>query len=903
MNYPLISEYVESIMNAEDNFNELSYLRPVLNEDGSPIMSSGNLAVVFKMTDGNKSYAVKCFIKDQEERTERYKLISDYLKSIESEYIVSVKYIENELFVDTKQTDVSEFPVLLMEWVEGQTLSSCLNNAYNTACSYWSTSWDGEYVYYELTRLLNNFLRMASWLLKQPFAHGDLKPDNIIINQNGTCVLIDYDGMYVPTMAGMQNVGMGTVNFRYPFNANSKFDAQIDNYAIALMALSIQVFVIDIRKVSDCVDYCVINENEVNKLDKILLLHDVQFISDNNFKELFALYLHTLAHNQLSSLYFDESISNILIPNDFDIYNTKASEEDLNHCWEDDHGVKYSLDGRRVLKASSQLKGKDYIIKEGTLIICDQAFQSMNLNSIRLPSSVISIGDRAFANNDNMVSCNIPSSVRYIYDNNPWGGCFNIKHMECHSPYYTLDNGILYTSDYYIVIGFIYWQSNVKIDMRTRKIAGNAFWSARCKYDEFIKTVDLSNVNNIGAASFLNCKSASIKISSKVERIGESSFEGCEKLNEIDLSNVKLICKKSFANCRGLKKVIFSSELLYIEDDAFRNCSLLSIVKVPDSVTYISESAFDGCNELNGFYVSLDNKSYKSIDGVLFNKSATRLIRYPINIGRKEYVIPSTVIEIADNAFYGCKDLEKVSCNNELFSFGKRAFMFCSNIKQCSLKTNYNAPADSIFNLGKFLFNIKESVDDSKKRGFNLIYKAADRNYTNAQIYMARIYKEGLYDGCVNNEQYIYWLRRAAEYGDTKAIYKLAIELLAGKNTNVNYEKAFLLLNKLMELDSNNIYKKWSYVPLALMYEEGLGLVKDTQKAFLLYKKGAILNDSNAEYNLGRCYENGIGTDTNLFKAQEFYSKAFKHEYPKAKKALELLDIKINEQYSNDHPF
>lgn len=52
MNYPLISEYVESIMNAEDNFNELSYLRPVLNENGSPIMSSGNLAVVFKMTDG-----------------------------------------------------------------------------------------------------------------------------------------------------------------------------------------------------------------------------------------------------------------------------------------------------------------------------------------------------------------------------------------------------------------------------------------------------------------------------------------------------------------------------------------------------------------------------------------------------------------------------------------------------------------------------------------------------------------------------------------------------------------------------------------------------------------------------------------------------------------------------------
>ena len=300
MNYPLISEYVESIMNAEDNFNELSYLRPVLNENGSPIMSSGNLAVVFKMTDGNKNYAVKCFIKDQEERTERYKLISDYLKSIESEYIVSVKYIENELFVDTKQTDVSEFPVLLMEWVEGQTLSSCLNDAYNTACSYWSTSGDGEYVYYELIRLLNSFLRMTSWLLKQPFAHGDLKPDNIIVNQNGACVLIDYDGMFVPTMEGMQNVNMGTINFRYPFDAYSKFDERIDNYAITLIALSIQTFIIDIGKVEECLDYCVISENEVYKLNQISLLQDKKFISDNNFKELFALYLHTLAHNQLS---------------------------------------------------------------------------------------------------------------------------------------------------------------------------------------------------------------------------------------------------------------------------------------------------------------------------------------------------------------------------------------------------------------------------------------------------------------------------------------------------------------------------------------------------------------------------------------------------------------------------
>lgn len=61
MNYPLISEYIDAIKNAEDNFNELTNLRPVYNDEGDIIMSSGNYAVVFKMTDGEKYYAIKCF--------------------------------------------------------------------------------------------------------------------------------------------------------------------------------------------------------------------------------------------------------------------------------------------------------------------------------------------------------------------------------------------------------------------------------------------------------------------------------------------------------------------------------------------------------------------------------------------------------------------------------------------------------------------------------------------------------------------------------------------------------------------------------------------------------------------------------------------------------------------------
>ena len=65
MNYPLISEYIEAVRSAEDNFAKLSNLRPVLDNNGNPIMSSGNFAVVFKMQDidTGRFFAVKCFIK------------------------------------------------------------------------------------------------------------------------------------------------------------------------------------------------------------------------------------------------------------------------------------------------------------------------------------------------------------------------------------------------------------------------------------------------------------------------------------------------------------------------------------------------------------------------------------------------------------------------------------------------------------------------------------------------------------------------------------------------------------------------------------------------------------------------------------------------------------------------
>ena len=111
MNYPTISEYIEAIKSAKDNFDALWHLCPVLNEDGEPVMSIGNFAVVFKMKDEETGelHAVKCFLREQEGRAEAYQMIAEELKYVNSTFLTPIMYLDKELFVDTNASDKKSF--------------------------------------------------------------------------------------------------------------------------------------------------------------------------------------------------------------------------------------------------------------------------------------------------------------------------------------------------------------------------------------------------------------------------------------------------------------------------------------------------------------------------------------------------------------------------------------------------------------------------------------------------------------------------------------------------------------------------------------------------------------------------------------------------------------------------
>ena len=227
MQYPLISEYVKAIQDASNNLDELAHLVPVQDDHGEPYRSSGAFAVVFKMKDEQtgKCYALKCFTEEQEGRAEAYRQIADELEFVDSSYITSVKYLDKEIFVDSS-CEEDEFPVLLMDWIDGETMENYIAENYQDN--------------YAMAMLCYRFCKMAAWLRSQPFAHGDIKPDNIMVRPDGSLTLIDYDGMFVPAMKGQKSPTIGTKDFSHPLRTVDDFDETIDDFALASIALSLK---------------------------------------------------------------------------------------------------------------------------------------------------------------------------------------------------------------------------------------------------------------------------------------------------------------------------------------------------------------------------------------------------------------------------------------------------------------------------------------------------------------------------------------------------------------------------------------------------------------------------------------------------------------------------------------
>lgn len=387
MQYPLISEYVRAIQDASNNLDELGHLEPVLDDHGEPYRSSGAFAVVFKMKDEQtgKCYALKCFTEEQEGRAEAYRKIADELECVDSSYLTSVKYLEKEIFVDSS-CEKDEFPVLLMDWIDGETMENYIAENYQDN--------------YAMAMLCYRFCKMAAWLRSQPFAHGDIKPDNIMVRPDGSLTLIDYDGMFVPAMKGQKSPTIGTKDFSHPLRTVDDFDETIDDFALASIALSLKAIslkpsLLDEYGSADRLLFSADDCRDLSKSKVMAALHEL--VNDEEFTTLLSMFLLANAKKNLAMCSFRLFV--VKKPEcRIEVLSTKVTDEDLKNAVIDEYGVKYSRDGKKILSAQ-HCSFRSYKIKRGTKVICNKAFFGCKfLTIIDIPDSVTYIGANAFCN-------------------------------------------------------------------------------------------------------------------------------------------------------------------------------------------------------------------------------------------------------------------------------------------------------------------------------------------------------------------------------------------------------------------------------------------------------------------------------------------------------------------------
>lgn len=152
----------------------------------------------------------------------------------------------------------------------------------------------------------------------------------------------------------------------------------------------------------------------------------------------------------------------------------------------------------------------------------------------------------------------------------------------------------------------------------------------------------------------------SIVIGDGITKIDNQEFSGYESVTSVSIADsVKEICWDSFRYCSSLKEIKLPKNLEIIGPDAFNNCTSLEEITIPASVYFIDRVPFRGSENIKSYNVDSSNKNFTSVNGVLYNKQKTTIVRYPSSSTATEFTIGKDVKEIYNGAFEGSKNIKK----------------------------------------------------------------------------------------------------------------------------------------------------------------------------------------------------------------------------------------------------
>ena len=195
------------------------------------IMMSGRFATVFKATlPGNKNWAVRVFTSKSPEREYRYSEISQYVNPVGADSpFVKFEYLQKGI---RNIKDAKWYPKICMEWVQGITLFGW----YTKQCQANNTT--------QLLAALPKWVAVMAYLKEHDIAHGDLQHGNVMFTDNDEIKLVDYDGMCVPALQGLDAIEAGVVPYQHPSRGvDTKLDSTLDHHSsifiyVAMAALA-----------------------------------------------------------------------------------------------------------------------------------------------------------------------------------------------------------------------------------------------------------------------------------------------------------------------------------------------------------------------------------------------------------------------------------------------------------------------------------------------------------------------------------------------------------------------------------------------------------------------------------------------------------------------------------------
>ena len=431
--------------------------------------------------------------------------------------------------------------------------------------------------------------------------------------------------------------------------------------------------------------------------------------------------------------------------------STEATEQDIKNGIEDEFGVVYSKDGKRLLKCKEQKSGT-YVIKKGTKVICNNAFDfskdkhckeigyedgyDANTNEyysvvsyvheifkdgfdyIIIPDSVTSIGDKAFWDCIHLKQIKIPDSITNI-GYMAFSGCSSLKQIKIPDSLTSIE---VRTFEYCSSLLQIYIPNSITC------IKDQAFYD--CSSLQLIIIPD--SVTIIGDYAFSGCSSLKqIDIPDSVACIGDRAFSGCSSLKQINIpDSVTSIGECAFSSCSSLKQINIPDSVTSIGDSAFYDCHSLQQINIPDSVTSIGNSVFNWCSSLKQIYIpdsvtSIGNEAFSGCENLTIKSNSTRFVvdkGLLIDVQRKTIIscvgtnkiirIPDSVTSIGEWAFSGCSSLKQINIPDSVTCIGNGAFYGCSSLQQINIPDSVTSIGDSAFSDCHSLqqINIPDSV-------------------------------------------------------------------------------------------------------------------------------------------------------------------------------------------------